>query len=51
MAMDEQVRVRRFLSFRVFWKLVRKIPALLTTQIDSLFSPGPGGSSAIAYGR
>ena len=42
MAMDEQVRVRRFLSFRVFWKLVRKIPALLTTQINSAFFPGPG---------
>ena len=26
MAVDEQVRVRRFLWFRVFWKLVKMIP-------------------------
>src|SRR5450755_2331324 len=29
MAMDEQARVRKFLSFRVFWKLVRTMPALV----------------------
>ena len=32
MAMDEQVRVRRFLSFRVFWKLLRMMPVLAMTQ-------------------
>jgi len=42
MAMDEQVRVRRFLSFRVFWKLVRTMPALVVTQARSLFFFGPG---------
>ncbi|MGA3039615.1 MAG: serine/threonine-protein kinase [Bryobacteraceae bacterium] len=42
MAMDEQVRVRRFLSFRVFWKLVRKMPVLVTTQARSLWFAGPG---------
>jgi len=42
MAMDEQDRLRRFLSFRVFWKLIRKLPVLLTTQVQSLFFFGPG---------
>jgi serine/threonine protein kinase len=42
MAMDEQVRVRRFLSFRVFWKLVRMIPVLVVTQSHSLVFFGPG---------
>ncbi|HUO30693.1 MAG TPA: serine/threonine-protein kinase [Bryobacteraceae bacterium] len=42
MALDEQVRVRRFLSFRVFWKLTRKIPSLLLTQAQSIFLYGPG---------
>jgi len=42
MAVDEQVRVRRFLSFRVFWKLIRKIPVLVATQIKSVFFTGPG---------
>jgi serine/threonine protein kinase len=41
MAMDEQTRVRKFLSFRVFWRLVKTIPALLRTQAISLFSFGP----------
>jgi len=41
-AMDEQVRVRRFLSFRVFWKLVRALPALVVTQVRSLCFFGPG---------
>ena len=42
MAMDEQARVRRFLSFRVFWKLVRTMPALVLTQARSLLFCGPG---------
>jgi serine/threonine protein kinase len=41
MALDEQARVRRFLSFRVFWKLVRTIPALVATQARSLWFWGP----------
>jgi len=42
MAMDEHVRLRRFLSFRVFWKLVRMIPVLAVTQARSVFFVGPG---------
>jgi serine/threonine protein kinase len=41
-ALDEQVRVRRFLSFRVFWKLIRMIPALAATQAKSLVFFGSG---------
>ena len=42
MAMDEQVRVRKFLSFRVFWRLVRTMPVLVVTQARSLLFFGPG---------
>jgi hypothetical protein len=42
MAMDEQVRIRRFLAFRVFWKLVRMIPVLVATQARSVLFYGPG---------
>jgi serine/threonine protein kinase len=42
MAVDEQVRVRRFLSFRVFWKLIRATPVLVVTQARSAFFFGPG---------
>jgi serine/threonine protein kinase len=42
MAVDEQVRVRRFLSFRVFWKLIRMLPVLAATQAKSVFFLGPG---------
>jgi len=42
MALDEQARVRRFLSFRVFWKLLRMLPALAVTQARSLVFWGPG---------
>ncbi|MGO9009904.1 MAG: serine/threonine-protein kinase [Bryobacteraceae bacterium] len=45
-ALDEQQRLRRFLSFRVFWKLVRAMPALLVTQARSLWSYGPGWVTA-----
>ena len=41
-ALDEQVRVRRFLAFRVLWRLVKTIPTLLATQARSLISYGPG---------
>ena len=42
MALDEQTRLRRFLSFRVFWKLVRTLPVLAVTQARSLVFFGPG---------
>jgi serine/threonine protein kinase len=41
-ALDEQARVRKFLSFRVFWKLVRAMPVLVSTQARSLWFFGPG---------
>ncbi len=41
-AMDERVRVRRFTSFRVFWRLARAMPALAATQARALFLFGPG---------
>jgi hypothetical protein len=42
MALDEQTRIRKFLSFRVFWKLLKKTPVLVKTQALSLVSVGPG---------
>jgi serine/threonine protein kinase len=42
MAVDEQVRIRRFLSFRVFWKLVRMMPVLAVTQIQAMLLVGRG---------
>lgn len=42
MAADEQVRIRRFLAFRVFWRLVKMLPMLAATQAQSAFSVGPG---------
>jgi serine/threonine protein kinase len=42
MAVDEQVRLRKFLSFRVFWKLVKMMPVLVKTQARSLVFYGPG---------
>jgi serine/threonine protein kinase len=39
-ALDEQVRVRRFVSFRVLWKLIRMLPVLLATQLRSWTSFG-----------
>jgi serine/threonine protein kinase len=41
-ARDEQTRVRKFLSIRVFWRLIRTIPVLLATQVQSLWFFGPG---------
>jgi hypothetical protein len=37
-AMDEKVRVRRLVSFRVFWKLLKMTPTLVRTQVASMFS-------------
>jgi serine/threonine protein kinase len=42
MAMDERVRVRKFLSFRVFWRLVRMMPVLAITQAQALIFFGHG---------
>lgn len=41
-AMDEQVRIRRFVSFRVLWKLIRAAPVLLATQFRAWVTFGPG---------
>lgn len=41
-ALDERVRVKRFISFRVFWRLVKSIPSLAVTQAQSVFLFGPG---------
>lgn len=41
-AMDERTRLRRFLAFRVLWKLLRTTPALARTQLHSTFSFGNG---------
>jgi serine/threonine protein kinase len=41
-AMDEKVRVRKFVAFRVLWRLLQAMPALAVTQARSLFLFGPG---------
>jgi hypothetical protein len=41
-ALDERVRIRRFISWRVFWRLLRALPALTVTQVRSMFLFGPG---------
>ena len=41
-AMDERVRIRRFISWRVFWRLIKAMPALVRTQAQSMFLFGPG---------
>ncbi len=41
-ALDEQVRIRRFISLRVFWRLVKAIPVLATTQVRAMWIWGPG---------
>jgi hypothetical protein len=41
-AVDEKIRIRRFISFRVFGRLVRAMPALAATQARSLCTFGPG---------
>ena len=42
MAMDEQVRVRRFLAVRVFWKLIKALPVFAATQAQSIIFFGKG---------
>jgi serine/threonine protein kinase len=42
MALDEQVRVRRFLWIRVLWKLVKATPTLAVTQAQALLFIGRG---------
>ena len=42
MALDERARIRRFLSFRVLWKLMKMTPALVKTQFQSMIAFGPG---------
>ena len=37
-AVDERVRVRRLVTFRVFWRLVKTMPALARTQVASMVS-------------
>jgi serine/threonine protein kinase len=41
-ALDEKARLRRFVSFRVLWRLVKASPALAATQLQAFFSFGPG---------
>src|SRR5581483_4054459 len=41
-AVDEKIRVRRFGSLRVLWRLVKAMPALAITQARSIFLFGPG---------
>jgi hypothetical protein len=41
-AVDEKVRVRRFVSFRVCWRLLKALPSLAVTQVRSLVAFGPG---------
>jgi len=41
-AADERVRIRRFLSFRVFWRLLRMLPVLCKTQALAFVFPGRG---------
>ena len=41
-AVDEKVRVRRFVTFRVFWRLLKAFPALAMTQARSMVSFGSG---------
>jgi serine/threonine protein kinase len=42
MALDEQARVRRFISFRVLWRLIKSTPTLFATQLQALVFFGPG---------
>jgi serine/threonine protein kinase len=41
-ALDERVRIRRFIWWRVFWRVVKAAPALVVTQARSMFLFGPG---------
>jgi hypothetical protein len=41
-AVDEKLRVRRFVAFRVFWRLVKAMPALAVTQVSAAIAFGSG---------
>jgi serine/threonine protein kinase len=41
-ALDEKVRVRRMVAFRVLWRLIKALPKLIRTQLQSLIAFGPG---------
>ena len=41
-ALDERVRIRRFISWRVFWRLLKAAPALALTQARSMSLFGSG---------
>jgi len=41
-ALDEKVRIRRFIAFRVFWRMLKALPSLAITQLNSIFTPGAG---------
>jgi len=42
MALDEQVRIRRFLWLRAAWRLIKMTPSLAMTQARSMVYFGPG---------
>ncbi len=41
-ALDEKARVRRLVTFRVFWRMIKAIPTLAVTQAASMSSFGAG---------
>ncbi len=41
-AVDEKIRLRRFVSFRVLWRLMKMLPALAVTQVQAVFYWGSG---------
>ncbi len=41
-ASDEQIRIRRFVAFRVFWRAIKLLPKLVATQFQAAFAFGPG---------
>ncbi len=45
-AVDEQTGIRKFLTLRVFWRLVKMIPVLAATQARVMFFFGPGWVTA-----
>ncbi len=45
-ALDESVRLRRFVSFRVLWRVVKALPRLAATQARSIVTFGPGWLTA-----
>jgi serine/threonine protein kinase len=41
-ALDERVRVRRFVAMRVLWRLVKMMPVIIRTQLRAVTFAGPG---------